>query len=416
MGGPKAKAKKKPEQEMIAYSEFTKKPNAKMLETVVPIKNGKLAGDVQIAWITHAEDESGKISTVWHVLSIDRKFAEEHLIGVDPAVIQYAMSSAASGKNMSEIEKILTKGMVEKPKPKPLPFTGVDEKGVPYLEFKVPKPKPLPYTHLDEKGRPVLVLKPKKEPEKAMPEKKYEKAAEAEKPEKKPPEAKKEIEKPAEKPKEAEKYKPPKKEESLLSGIAAAETAGPAELGKIKAEEAKAKIETEKPIEKAIMGNIEIAKTESKPTATSSSANKMLETTDVVFTTLGATEETKFSKILAFYYNKLGKEPGASAIYRYGSVPFTAANGEKLKFFILVTTADFEKAGVADIKFIKKKEKQEAIDKMTDGIFQGMVKWLGAARLPKEDYSGVKAAIKTIVTQLVEGIIEERSKVIELSG
>ena len=60
------------------------------------------------------------------------------------------------------------------------------------------------------------------------------------------------------------------------------------------------------------------------------------------------------------------------------------------------------------------KEKEKAINKMTNDIFNNMVKWLGTSRLPKKDQPAVKTGIKNMVTKLVGGIVEERSKVIEL--
>ena len=65
---------------------------------------------------------------------------------------------------------------------------------------------------------------------------------------------------------------------------------------------------------------------------------------------------------------------------------------------------------------MSKKEKENAFNKMTNGIFKNMAKWLGSARLPKDDHSGVKNGIKDIVTKLVDSIVEERSKEIYLGG
>lgn len=405
MGGPKAKKKPKKEQKPVTYSQFTKKPPAKLKENKVPIKNGKLVGDVQIAWVSYSEDEKGKISTLWHLLKIDKKFAEEHLSGAKPGVIEAAMKAAAEGKGMKEIQDVLVKGIVIE-KPKPLPYTYIDEKGRKILVLKVPKPKtkPLPYTYIDEKGQKILELKiPKKEKPKVV-----------EKPEKKPgkkPKGAADIEDILAKVKGAK----PTKAEEALGGIAGPGESKAAELGKLEAGgAATGKVKTTGPEEKGIVSDIKIAESESKPAGSSSAANAMLKSVDATFTTVGATEETKYKDVVKFYYNKLGKKPGAAAATRYGTITFEAPNGDKYKFFVLITTADFEKAGVKDLTDMSAKEKEKAINKMTNDIFNSMVKWLGTSRLPKKDQPAVKTGIKNMVTKLVGGIVEERSKVIEL--
>jgi len=430
MGGQKAKKKPKAEQEMITYSQFTKKPPANLRENDIPVKNGKLVGDVQVAWASYSEDEKGKISTVWHVLKIEQKFAEEHLSGAKPGVIEAAMKAAAEGKKTSEIEyilihgktpeqveqskkwleagtkvaKVYTKLMKEK---KAKQYLEVGEKiGKLYEEGKLKKP-PIPFP---------------KEKEKVMPKEKP-KTAEVKKPTKEKPKVK---EKPSEKPKGASdideilakvgKGKEAKAPESGLGGIAGpGKTSEAVELGKVKTgEAATGKVKTTGPEEKGIVSNIKIAEPESKPAGSSSAANAMLKSVDATLTTVGTTEETKYKDVVNFYYNKLGKKPGGGATTRYGTITFEAPNGEKYKFFIFITTADFERAGIKDLSDMSDKEREKAINKMTNDIFDNMVKWLGTSKLPKSDQPAVKTGVKNMVTKLVDGIVEERSKVIEL--
>jgi len=438
MGGQKAKKKPVKEQEMITYSQFTQKPPAKLRENNIPIKKGKLVGDVQIAWASYSEDEKGKISTVWHVLKIDKKFAEEHLSGVKPGVIENAMKAAAEGKSIEEIENILIKGIVEVPKPKPLPYTGKTEKGVPYLIIKVPKKevKPIPTSKtmaevkkMTEKYWKEKAPTPKKPPEPIKTSETAAKVAKAKKP-KEPKETP-----PVVKPKEPGKKEKPvsdiddvlakigkgkeqKAPESGLGGIAGpgeshvadigkgAKSGGPA-TGKVKVAGAK---------EKAVVSNIEFIEPKKTTSGSVNTANKTLESTDATFTTVGATEKKDYNEVVNFYYNKLGKKPGGAALQRYGTITFEAANGEKYKFFIFITTSDFERAGVEDLSNMSKKEREKAINKMTDDIFSNMVKWLGSSKLPKSDQPAIKDGIKNMITKIVDSIVEERSQAIELSG
>jgi len=428
--GPKSKSKKKPKQEQktITYSQFTEKPSAKLRQNNVPIKKGKLTGDVQIAWTTSSEDEKGTVSTVWHVLKIDKEFAQKHLSGADPAVLKNAMKAAAEGKPVEEIENILIKGIVEK-KPKPLPFTGKTKKGIPYLIIKIPKKeaKPIPTSktaaevkkmmekYMKEKApkKPKKPLKPIKTSETAaMVAKETKKAKEAKKPP--VPPTTKPGKKPATKPKKL-KEKPPKPESSLDTIVGPGEMKVAEIKGPKATKSASGKVKVEGAKEKAVVGNIEIVKPKKTTAGSVNAANKTLKSVDATFTVVGTTEEKDYNKIVNFYYKKLGKKPGAGALPKYGTLSFETSLKKSYKIFIFITTADFEKAGIKDLSNMTKNEREKAINKMTDDIFKNMLKWFGS-KLPKSDHATIKKGLKDMVARIIDSIVEERSKVIELSG
>lgn len=160
--------------------------------------------------------------------------------------------------------------------------------------------------------------------------------------------------------------------------------------------------------------SMKIGSTKGPSSYSGKKATESIKKNDYVVTTKWVETSKTFKnlgQVLGHYYGKKGF--GSGAAYSFDSVPIVweiEGKTTKLNFFIIITTSDF---GDVDIKNITKKQKEKAINTITDNLLKNIAEAFKKKGI-KLSKDAIKESFKNVVTGLVGNIAKEKKKVIKL--
>jgi len=169
---------------------------------------------------------------------------------------------------------------------------------------------------------------------------------------------------------------------------------------------------TEKQVK--VPDSIKIGGTAGPSSSSGKKAKENIKTADYVVTTKWAEKGGTFKnleQILGTYYGKKGY--GSGAAYSYESVPIVwqlEGKTTKLNFLVIVTTSDF---GKMDITSMTKKQKEKAIDSITDSLLENVTAAFREKGI-KLDPDVIRGGFKKVVSGMVDNIVQQRKAPIML--